>query len=85
MAWIEQLTGLGLFKDAQPLDQSGKIVQKQGAMLTDKPLAETREAVGGYFLIKARDLDHAAEVAGGCPIIEVGGTVEVRPVRELKA
>ena len=39
--------------------------------------------VGGYTLIEARDLAHAAELAKGCPILEVGGSVEVRPIQKL--
>lgn len=51
-------------------------------LVTDGPFAETREQLGGYFLIDAPDLDAAIEVAGRIPGARVG-TVEVRPVVEL--
>jgi hypothetical protein len=49
-------------------------------LVTDGPFAETKEALGGFYLIEARDLDHAIEIARLCPA-PFGG-VEVRPVME---
>jgi hypothetical protein len=49
-------------------------------VVTDGPFAETKEALGGFYLIEARDLDHAIEIAKGCPA-QFGG-VEVRPVMD---
>jgi hypothetical protein len=51
-------------------------------MVTDGPFAETREQLGGYYLIEANDLDEAIEIAARIPPAKVG-TVEVRPVMEL--
>ena len=51
-------------------------------MVTDGPFAETREQLGGYFLIEAKNLDEALDVAGRIPGARKG-TVEVRPVVEL--
>jgi len=51
-------------------------------LITDGPFAETREQLGGYFLIEARDLDEALDIAGRIPGARKG-TVEVRPVIEL--
>jgi hypothetical protein len=50
-----------------------------GVQVTDGPFVETKEALGGYYLIEARDLDHALEIGKLCPA-RFGG-VEVRPVR----
>jgi len=49
-------------------------------IVTDGPFAETKEAVGGYYLIEARDLDHAISIARECPA-PFGG-VEVRPIMD---
>lgn len=49
---------------------------------TDGPFAETKEQVGGYFLIKARDLNEAIQVASKFPSVRFG-SMEVRPVREF--
>lgn len=50
----------------------------RGDVVTDGPFAETKEALGGYYLIEARDLDHALSVAKLCPA--GAGGVEVRPI-----
>jgi hypothetical protein len=51
-------------------------------LVTDGPFAETREQLGGYFLVEARDLDDAIDIAGRIPAARKG-TVEVRPILEL--
>ena len=51
-------------------------------LVTDGPFAETREQLGGYFLIDAKDLDEAIAVAARIPMARKG-TVEVRPVIEI--
>ena len=50
--------------------------------ITDGPFAETKEQLAGFYLIEAKDLNEALQVAGGIPAARVG-SVEVRPVREL--
>jgi hypothetical protein len=47
-------------------------------LLTDGPFAETKESLGGYYLVEARDLDQALELARLCPVNQ--GGVEVRPI-----
>jgi len=51
-----------------------------GNVITDGPYAEVKEILMGIFTIKADSLDEATEIAKGCPILQVGGTVEVRPL-----
>ncbi len=55
----------------------------RGDIVTDGPFTETKEALGGYYLIEARDLDHALEIGKLCPA-PFGG-VEVRPVLDVSA
>ncbi|MBS0364285.1 MAG: transcription initiation protein [Proteobacteria bacterium] len=82
-AWFKQLAQKDHIVDrGQPLDRSGKLV---GKVVTDGPFAEAKDVIGGYTLIKARDLAAAAELARDCPIIERGGKVEVRPVVKLSS
>lgn len=50
--------------------------------MTDGPFAETKEVLGGLYVIEAKDLDEAIAVAAGIPLATVG-TIEVRPLREL--
>jgi hypothetical protein len=51
-------------------------------LLTDGPFAETREQLGGFFLIEARDLDRAIEIARQIPAA-THGTIEIRPIRVM--
>lgn len=51
-------------------------------MITDGPFAETREQLGGFFMVDAKDLDEAIEIAGRIPAGQ-WGTVEIRPVMEI--
>jgi hypothetical protein len=57
-------------------------VREGKRLVTDGPFAETREQLGGYFLIEARDLDEAIAIAERIPMAR-RGTVEVRPVIEI--
>jgi hypothetical protein len=51
-------------------------------LTTDGPFPETKEALGGYYLLEADDLDQAIELAARIPAARLGGAVEVRPVVE---
>jgi hypothetical protein len=62
------------------LESSATATSVRGDVVTDGPFAETKEVLGGYYLIDARDLDHALEVAKLCPA-PYGG-VEVRPIMD---
>jgi len=65
------------------LERTGKIVSgKNGRIVADGPFAESKEAIGGYFLLQVDDLDEAVEIAKDCPALEYGSTVEVRPIAE---
>lgn len=67
----------------RPTSTATSVRVRQGKRLvTDGPFAETREQLGGYFLIDARDLDEAIAIAGRIPMAR-WGTVEVRPVIEI--
>ncbi len=80
MAWMKELGDKGHIKDpGHPLEQNGKLVKAKHAV-TDGPFAEAKDLIGGYTLVQARDLAHAAELTSGCPIFDSGGSVEVRPI-----
>ncbi|HTY00987.1 MAG TPA: YciI family protein [Bacteroidota bacterium] len=67
----------------QPVRTSTTVRVRNGRVaITDGPFAETKEQLAGFYLIDARDLDHALEIAASIPPAEVG-CIEVRPVREL--
>lgn len=84
LTWMKDLGEKGHLKDpGHPLDRTGKLVKGASKTITDGPFAEAKDIVGGYSLIEARDLDQAVQVSLGCPIFEVGGLVEVRPVMAM--
>lgn len=67
----------------QPTSMATSVRVRDGKRLvTDGPFAETREQLGGYFLIDAKNLDEAIAIAGRIPMARKG-TVEVRPVIEI--
>jgi hypothetical protein len=78
-AWFEQLNDEGKFKGGHPLSNDGKIVAGRNPV-TDGPFAESKEAIAGFFIIQANNLEEAVEIAKGCPGLDYGQTVEVRPI-----
>lgn len=67
----------------QPVSTATSIQVRNGRrLITDGPFAETREQLGGYFMVEARDLDEAINIAARIPGAKKG-TVEIRPVVEL--
>ena len=79
--WLERLTQEGKVKAAQPLANDGKIISwKRGLTVADGPFAESKEAIGGYFLLDVASLDEAVAIAQECPGLPYGVQVEVRPV-----
>ena len=57
-------------------------VEDGRTLTTDGPFVAVKEALGGYFIFEADDLDAAIEVAGRVPAARMGGAVEVRPIQE---
>jgi hypothetical protein len=84
VAWFKDLGAKGHLKDpGHPLEHVGKVVRGKKKIVNDGPYAEAKDVVGGYVVIEATDLSHAVELSKGCPILEVDGSVEVRPIHKL--
>ena len=67
----------------QPVSTATSLRLREGKRLvTDGPFAETREQLGGYYLVEARNLDEAMAIAERIPVASVG-TIEIRPVLEI--
>lgn len=81
-----EIKSAGQYLDASPLHPTSTAtsVRMRDAkrLVTDGPFAETREQLGGYYLIDARNLDEAIDVAARIPAAR-WGTVEIRPVMEI--
>ena len=85
-ALAHDLQSKGQYISASPLQPvtaaTSVRIRENKRMVTDGPFAETREQLGGYFMIDANDLDEAISIAGRIPAAKKG-TVEIRPVIEI--
>jgi hypothetical protein len=83
---VQEIKSNGQYLAANPLYPTAAAtsvrVRKGRRLVTDGPFAETREQLGGYFLIDAGDLDQAIGIAARIPMARKG-TVEIRPVVEI--
>ena len=80
MTWFRRLTEQGKAVAGQPLERDGKIVSGKARVVSDGPFAESKEAIGGYFLLDVATMDEAVAIAKECPGLAYGIRVEVRPV-----
>jgi hypothetical protein len=80
--WFDGIKEKGLVKAAQPLAREGRILAgKPARVVSDGPFAESKEAIGDYFLLAVDSFEEAVAVAKSCPSLEYG-QIEVRPVAE---
>ncbi len=81
MGWFKGLMEQGKVTSGNPLEPMGKIVSgKGGKVVADGPFVESKESIGGYFLLNVGTLDEAVAIAQACPGLPYGIRVEVRPV-----
>jgi hypothetical protein len=81
-AWAGALARQGKLVSAFKLkDDGGRLMSsRDGQIAVDGPFTETKETIGGYFVIEAADYAEATELARGCPIFLGGGVLEVRQI-----
>ena len=80
---LHQTTGVTAGLGMQPPELATTVrVQDGKTLTTDGPFVSVKEALGGYFILDADDLDAAIEIASRVPAARLGGAVEVRPVVE---
>lgn len=80
MAWFKGLMASGQATAGNPLERDGKIVSGKNRVVSDGPFAESKETIGGYFLLKVNTMDEALAIAKDCPGLPFGIRVEVRAV-----
>ena len=83
IAWGNRLREAGVMQGGDKLtDEPGKVVRRRDGQVrvTDGPCSETKEVLGGYYIIEAGSYDQAIERSRDCPHLEYGGTIEVRQV-----
>jgi hypothetical protein len=83
LAWVDQLKSKNIYVSGEPLLPDGKTVKGKKAVVTDGPFAESKEIIGGFFIIKAASIEEATEIAKDCPDLPLDGIVEVREVMKM--
>lgn len=81
--WLEQGIAAGHLKAGQRLATGGRTVGRD--FVSDGPFGESKEIIGGYWFIVARDLDEAQAIISGNPCIALGLFFELRPVETARA
>ena len=84
MKWMETLSQKGIMISGEPLVPTGKQVTGSKKVVTDGPFVEAKEIVGGYLIVNAKDINDAVEISKGCPIYDLDGKVEVRPIQKME-
>ena len=85
MAFTKDIVDRGIYKGGEALQPTATATTVQvrdgGTLTTDGPFAETKEQLGGFYLVEAKDLDEAIEIATRIPDVR-RGSIEVRPIME---
>ena len=79
-AWNTKMREQGVVKNGEALTPGGKRISGENRTVTDGPFVESKEVIGGYYIIHAEDYDGAIKICDDFPDYDLGGTVEVREV-----
>ena len=80
--WANQLRREKRLVDAAKLDDDGRhLVKKSGSIQVDGPFTETKETIGGFYIVEADSQHEAEQIARDCPIFAEGGYVEIREIQ----
>src|SRR5271169_4406154 len=82
--WRDRLVDEGKMKPGQRLTDKGKTIVRQN-VITDGPFGESKEVIGGYWVILAVSLDEAVRIAEGNPCLDCGLFLEIRPIDPQRA
>jgi len=81
MSWMGSIAAQNKLADkGNRLSMSNSKTVSAGNMVTDGPFVEIKEFINGYILVKTETIDEAVEIAKECPILKIGGKVEVRKI-----
>ena len=84
MAWAKKLAESGHLISGDGLNENGVLITGKEGVIKDGPYMESKELIGGYYLLQADDMDTVLELARECPCHIWGGTTEVRPIMEME-
>jgi len=84
MNWANTLAEAGHFVAGDGLQEKSVFIKGKDAVIKDGPYLESKEIIGGYYLLQAADLETVIELAKGCPTHHYGGTTEIRPIMAME-
>ncbi|WP_179367614.1 YciI family protein [Winogradskyella forsetii] len=84
MAWAEKLGESGHLISGEGLEENSVQISGKDSVVKDGTFLESKEMIGGYYLLQAKDLKTVIELAKGCPCHLWGGTTEIRPIMEYE-
>src|SRR6218665_1530824 len=84
-AWVQKLTEQKRYVAGEALQPGGKTISGSKKVINHGPFSESKEVVGGFFVVLAKDLAEATEIAKECPDFALNGIVEVREVIKFDA
>src|SRR5688572_12192588 len=80
ISWGDRLRQNGKSRGGDELKEGGRLIAMKDGRAIDGPFTETKEVVGGYYLIEESDLGKATQTAKECPHLKYGGTIELREI-----
>lgn len=80
IAWTRKLADQGRMVAGDELKEGGRKLIVKNGQIVDGPFTETKELIGGYFVIKAKDYDDAVAITKECPTFDHGGAVQIREI-----
>ena len=83
MNWANKLAEAGHLISGDGLHEKGVLITGKNSVVKDGPYLESKEIIGGYYLLQADDLRTVVELAKECPTHLFGGTTEIRPTMEM--
>jgi len=84
MAWAEKLGESGHLISGEGLEENSVQISGKDCIVKDGTFLESKEMIGGYYLLQAKDLKTVIELAKSCPCHLFGGTTEIRPIMEME-
>ena len=84
IAWAENLANAGQFISGDGLQEKSTLISGKDSVIKDGPYLESKEIIGGYYLLQAKDLATMVKIAKGCPCHKWGGTTEIRPIMDME-
>ena len=82
MTWFKGLMDQGKAIAGNPLETEGKVISGKNKVVADGPFMESKEAIGGYFLLAVDSMDEAVAIGKNCPGLPHGLRVEVRQIAD---